>query len=294
MNTNFNDVGDFHTKFGLPSVTKDGAYPRHPTRELLEMRLNFLLEELTELVTSAGAHFEPEYEPPELNMHGEGPALVGMRVVLPNVKEFNHEGSFDALIDLVYVALGTAHILGYPWQEGWDLVQKANMAKVRAKPDGSDSLRHSSFDVVKPEGWTAPDIAGLLRQRGWNPKPQVDLQGILVGTLRARAESIIGVPGELVMDQNGLRFEPDEREFGHRREGQDCAPEFCGGTRNDPCIYSPRDILKFEEMEKGNKLHIFSDGYTGYTCEKLYEDSDGSGEVCGLPAAHPIHVKETK
>lgn len=41
------------------------------------------------------------------------------------------------------------------------------MSKVRAQKDGSDSARGSSFDVVKPEGWVAPDIGGLLGECGW-------------------------------------------------------------------------------------------------------------------------------
>lgn len=68
---------------------------------------------------------------------------------------------FDGLIDLVYVALGTAHIAGLPWQAGWDAVQKANMAKRRVELD-EDSPRGHHTDVVKPKGWTPPDIEQLV------------------------------------------------------------------------------------------------------------------------------------
>lgn len=71
---------------------------------------------------------------------------------------------FDALLDLVYVAVGNAIIQGFPWQEGWDLVQAANMAKVRAER-ADESKRGSTYDVVKPSGWTPPDIEGLLREK---------------------------------------------------------------------------------------------------------------------------------
>lgn len=86
--------------------------------------------------------------------------------------EGDHAGMFDALLDLVYVAHGTAHLQGYPWVQGWALVQAANMAKVRAQPDGSNSKRGSGWDVVKPEGWTAPDIAQLLTEYGWEHAPE--------------------------------------------------------------------------------------------------------------------------
>lgn len=134
--SDFTDVGDFHRKFGLHTSDGLGEPGEVPVpAELIEFRIDFLHEELREFV--------------------EG------------VEQWDHAQMFDALIDLVYVALGTAHLLGYPWQQGWDLVQGANMQKVRAAKDGSDSRRGSSFDVVKPEGWTAPDIGGLLKDFGF-------------------------------------------------------------------------------------------------------------------------------
>jgi len=138
---NFDDVGIFHAQFGLDNTTftAHGIGPRDVPADLLEFRAKFLQEELDEF--------------------NEG------------VAESDHAKMFDALIDLVYVALGTAHLQGYPWQEGWDLVQAANMAKVRAAKDGSDSKRGSQWDIVKPPGWTPPDIEGLLESHGW---PKVD------------------------------------------------------------------------------------------------------------------------
>jgi predicted HAD superfamily Cof-like phosphohydrolase len=126
--TEYDDVGEFHKKFGLPAFDKG---PKEWDEDLLEFRFLFMQEELAEF-----------------------------RMAMMNR---DHAGMFDALLDLVYVACGTAHLQGYPWHEGWERVQRANMAKVRAAKDGSDSKRGSAWDVVKPEGWTAPDIEGLLR-----------------------------------------------------------------------------------------------------------------------------------
>jgi predicted HAD superfamily Cof-like phosphohydrolase len=153
----FHDVGDFHTKFGLPSVVDEGVYPRHPTRELLEFRLNFLLEEFLEIVKGAGAQLwvvESMDKPREF------------KVKLPDDQHWDHAQVFDGLIDLVYVSLGLAHIEGYPWREGWDRVQNANMSKERATEETA-SARGGTWDVVKPPGWTPPDIEGLLRDHGW-------------------------------------------------------------------------------------------------------------------------------
>lgn len=126
--SNFQDVGDFHRKFDLPASDISPG-PRSITESLFEFRRKFMQEELDEFV-------------------------VGW-------DEVDHAQMFDALLDLVYVAMGTAHFFGYPWQEGWDEVQRANMAKVRA-PSADASKRNSSWDVVKPPGWTAPDIDGVL------------------------------------------------------------------------------------------------------------------------------------
>lgn len=67
----------------------------------------------------------------------------------------------DALVDLAYVVHGTALMMGLPWKQLWDEVQRANMAKARAT-HVSQSKRNSPLDVIKPPGWTQPDHNGAL------------------------------------------------------------------------------------------------------------------------------------
>jgi predicted HAD superfamily Cof-like phosphohydrolase len=73
----------------------------------------------------------------------------------------DHVKAFDALLDLAYVTYGTALFMGVDpqqWHAGMAAVHRANMAKERAtKP--SESKRGTTFDVVKPLGWTAPEKA---------------------------------------------------------------------------------------------------------------------------------------
>ena len=127
--SNFSDVGDFHEKFGLHrSDTEPGL--QMVSDDLLDFRKKFMQEELDEFNRG--------------------------------LEEGDEAEMFDALLDLVYVAMGTAHLLGYPWQQGWEAVHAANMAKVRASKDGKDSKRGSSWDIVKPAGWTPPDIRSLV------------------------------------------------------------------------------------------------------------------------------------
>ena len=159
--TNFEDVGEFHDKFGLHSATStpDGEGPQEVTPELRSFRANFLLEEISEYIEAIGG-----------KVVISDIVVAGARtitVTVPDGASVDHAKAFDALMDLTYIAMGTAHLEGYPWQKGWDLVQKANMSKVRAQPDGSDSLRGSSFDVVKPEGWRPPNVEALLTLYGY-------------------------------------------------------------------------------------------------------------------------------
>jgi len=68
-------------------------------------------------------------------------------------------GTVDGLLDTIYVALGTLHLMGVPVQACWDLVQKANMGKVPGV-----TKRGNAVDAVKPYGWVGPEagIAALL------------------------------------------------------------------------------------------------------------------------------------
>lgn len=82
----------------------------------------------------------------------------------------------DALVDLVYFAIGTAVEMGIPFDQVWELVHKANMAKAmkpRHHPqcpliiEWTHPERCTCGAVVykedgktaKPEGWKAPDDA---------------------------------------------------------------------------------------------------------------------------------------
>lgn len=165
--TNFDDVGEFHEKFGLDNTTHQDIGVRNVPSDVLGYRMNFILEELRETVGALGGHFEPEYDQAEIELDQGIPSLIGLKVVIPPDTRVNHAEAFDGLLDMAYVIFGTAHFLGYPWQQGWRLVHRANMSKIRAKRDGSDSTRGHALDVVKPEGFQPPNIARLLNRFGW-------------------------------------------------------------------------------------------------------------------------------
>lgn len=135
--SDYEKVKAFHKKFNVPT-DEGSAGPALPGSDVLAYRADFLQEELDEFVDS--------YLDQDL------------------------EGATDALLDLVYVAYGTALLMGISplaWQELFDDVQRANMAKERAtSADDPRSKRKHSLDVVKPEGWVGPRGADILRKHG--------------------------------------------------------------------------------------------------------------------------------
>jgi hypothetical protein len=122
------DVLAFNKKFGI-MVNDD---PTYLTKRKLQERIDFLQEELDEFKLACDAQDLPEQA--------------------------------DALVDLVYVALGTAVMLGLPFQELWDDVQRANMAKERGI-----SKRGNLVDCIKPTGWQGPMGNVILMANGWFP-----------------------------------------------------------------------------------------------------------------------------
>lgn len=126
------DIDMFHKKF---KQNYDGPPAALPP-ETQEFRLKFLHEELKE--------YEDAVD--QLTQYGESPERL--------------ENAFDALIDLVYVTLGTAHLHGFDFRNGWRRVHRANMGKVLAG-DAGLSKRGYALDVVKPAGWTPPNLKDL-------------------------------------------------------------------------------------------------------------------------------------
>jgi predicted HAD superfamily Cof-like phosphohydrolase len=143
------DIEDFHRKFEL---TYDGK-PRSLPKDLLEFRHKFMLEEVDEYRSFA---FEAYAE-----------AASGE----PDVHHYTHclEYALDGLVDGVYVTLGTSYLHGFDFKEAWRRVHDANMKKVRALRV-EDSKRSSTYDVVKPQGWTPPSHHDLVKENDVSTK----------------------------------------------------------------------------------------------------------------------------
>ena len=67
----------------------------------------------------------------------------------------------DACADLKWVIEGLEHTLNIPQQEVWDEVARSNLAKIS---ENGKVLKREDGKVLKPEGWTPPDIISILRK----------------------------------------------------------------------------------------------------------------------------------
>lgn len=90
--------------------------------------------------------------------------ICAMQEELDEYKEAStKEDELDALVDLVVFALGTAERQGLikVFEEAFNRVMEANIKK----EVGTNKKRGSfQLDLVKPEGWTAPDLSDLVKE----------------------------------------------------------------------------------------------------------------------------------
>ncbi len=96
---------------------------------------------------------------------GKEPSMVGQERaearaswMREEVQEFldsrNVYDQADAMIDLIYFALGTLVEMGIPPEGLFDAVQEANMNKLW--PDGKPRFREDG-KIIKPGGWRPPE-----------------------------------------------------------------------------------------------------------------------------------------
>ncbi len=116
------DVAKFHEKMLL----KYDGPPRQLEEDITRSRIGHLQEELNEFHAAL--------------IYDKG---------LPEM--------LDALVDIVYVAIGTSYLMGLDFDEAWRRVHEANMKKI------PKATKRSKIDVVKPKGWVAPDLKDLCR-----------------------------------------------------------------------------------------------------------------------------------
>ena len=125
-NTMAQDVKQFHEKYDIQYEGKPRMLPEY----ISKFRVARTREELTEYVDAV-----------------------------------NIPDKLDALIDAIYINLGTLHLHGFSPEviaEAWRRVHEANMKKVLAS-EKNPSKYGINNDTVKPDGWVSPTHEDLCK-----------------------------------------------------------------------------------------------------------------------------------
>ncbi len=125
MNQFEKDIDVFLQRYNLPNASKFKPI----TNEEMQLRINHLREELSEL---------------QLNTDNN-----------------NWHEILDALVDLTYIAIGTARMNGMDFETAWNRIHTVNMQKIRCEKQ-ADSKRGTTFDVIKPKDWQPADLSDLV------------------------------------------------------------------------------------------------------------------------------------
>lgn len=148
-------VHEFMLTFGQPVRYEPTA--DIPDEERL-LRSRLVVEEALEFAEAMGVKVTGIAD--ELHEHNAHTVQVELSGAPLDVVE-----AADALADLTYVTEGSAWTLGVPLDDVFREVHRSNMAKadpVTGKPNVSPDGK-----VLKPEGWTPPDVRGVLQEAGW-------------------------------------------------------------------------------------------------------------------------------
>ncbi len=66
----------------------------------------------------------------------------------------------DALLDIIVVSIGAINSLGVDAEGAWNEVMRTNMAKI--DPETGKVRKREDGKVLKPEGWTEPQLKPFL------------------------------------------------------------------------------------------------------------------------------------
>jgi|TARA_R110000744_G_scaffold23838_1_gene60283 predicted HAD superfamily Cof-like phosphohydrolase len=122
-----NDIYMMHNKFGVREWFENNKGDKELMKNYLNFRMSMVKEEYDETMEAIEAK-----DPEEI---------------------------VDGLIDMCVFAIGTLDVFGIDANEAWDRVYNANSAKDVGVKEG----RPNPFglpDLIKPEGWTAPNHNG--------------------------------------------------------------------------------------------------------------------------------------
>jgi predicted HAD superfamily Cof-like phosphohydrolase len=106
-----------------------------------KMYLGLIKEEFDELMVAQGY---------DLKTMAQGP-------ISDNVE------TLDALIDILVVTIGAIHSAGYDAEGAWKEVMATNFAKI--DKDTGKVRKREDGKVLKPLGWTAPNLVRFINEK---------------------------------------------------------------------------------------------------------------------------------
>jgi len=142
------------------------AVPRAMTRDQVVFLTKMVLSEMQELLDTVTSSSDESLElmksciGVDPSKHHEG-KITPVEVVAEQS---------DALVDAWYYMLNMAGKNGHNLSRVFDVVHSANMAKVDPV-SGKCLIRESDGKILKPPGWTPPDIVAEIYRQGF-PREQ--------------------------------------------------------------------------------------------------------------------------
>lgn len=76
------------------------------------------------------------------------------------IDKADHVEILDALTDILVVTIGAIHSMGADGEGAWNEVMRTNFAKI--DPTTGKVRKRADGKVLKPEGWTGPDLKPFL------------------------------------------------------------------------------------------------------------------------------------
>lgn len=83
--------------------------------------------------------------------------------LLEAVEAGDRKEQLDALIDILVVTIGAIHSAGFDGEGAWKEVMRTNFAKIDSET--GKVRKREDGKVLKPEGWTAPELAQYITKK---------------------------------------------------------------------------------------------------------------------------------
>lgn len=147
------DIAAFHQKFGQGYIGKIRALPLTYAR----FRHKFMIEEADEWLQAQEAITVNLNEREQSSLPIDGHDAADLT--------HNFHLALDSVVDQLYIVLGNAHAQGFTaemLQQAWTRVHVANMKKIKADKENPSVRGYAMYDIVKPQGWKAPDHCDLV------------------------------------------------------------------------------------------------------------------------------------